>query len=101
MANTATVYKKRPGFLWGTEVSLSRTRSPVSAIAFAVGANGSTRPSVAAARFPTAASDYKVTVQYRRSIYRPWFFLEPIPEANWLRDARDGNSSPPSPSAWK
>jgi hypothetical protein len=84
--NTATVFEKRPGFLWGTEVSLSRVLSPVSAIAFAVGANGSTRPSVTVDQFKMASNNYKVTVKYRRNIYRPWFFLELIPETNWRRD---------------
>jgi hypothetical protein len=84
--NAATVFEKKPGLLWGTEVSLSRILSPVSAIAVAVGANGSTRPSVDADRFKMAANNYKATVKYRRNIYRPWLFLELIPETNWRRD---------------
>ena len=84
-SNSATVFKKRSGFLWGTEVSLSRILSPVTAIAFAVGANGSTQPSVVADRFNMAVNNYRVTFKYRRNIYRPWLFLELIPETNWRR----------------
>ncbi len=85
-ANSATVFEKRPGFLWGTEVSLSRILSPVSAIGVAVGATGATRPSVVADQFNLASNTYKVAVKYRRNIYRPWLFLELIPETNWRRD---------------
>jgi hypothetical protein len=84
-SNSATLYKKRSGFLWGTEVSLSRILSPVTAIAFAVGANGSTKPGADADRFNMAANNYKATFRYRRNFYRPWLFLELIPEANWAR----------------
>ncbi|HSM00311.1 MAG TPA: hypothetical protein VK944_09345 [Candidatus Limnocylindria bacterium] len=94
--NTATVFEKRPGLLWGTEVSLSRVLSPVSAIAFAVGANGSTQPSVVADQFNLAPNQYKVAVKYRRSIYRPWLFLELIPEATWLRDEAAGREIIPA-----
>ncbi|MBE0568120.1 MAG: hypothetical protein IH577_00385 [Deltaproteobacteria bacterium] len=83
--NSATLYEKRSGLLWGTEASIARVLSPVSAIAFAVGANGSTHPSEFADRFNMAANHYKVSARYRRNIYRPWLFLELIPEANWLR----------------
>jgi hypothetical protein len=94
--NSATVFEKKPGLRWGTEVSLSRILSPASAIAFAVGANGSTRPSVVADRFNMAANNYKATVRYRRNIYRPWLFLELIPEANWMRDEAAGREFIPA-----
>ena len=94
--NSGTVYEKRPGLLWGTEVSLSRILSPVTAIAFAVGANGSTRPSVVADRFNMAANNYRVTFKYRRNIYRPWLFLELIPETNWRRDEAAGRELIPA-----
>jgi hypothetical protein len=84
--NSATVYKNRSGFLWGSEVSLSRILSPVTAIAVAVGATGSTRPSAFGDRFNMGVNNYKVAVKYRRSIYRPWLFLELIPETNWRLD---------------
>ena len=85
-ANSATVFRNRPGFLWGSEVSLSRILSPVTAIAVAVGASGATRPSLVADRFNLAANNYKVSGKYRRNIYRPWLFLELVPETNWRRD---------------
>jgi hypothetical protein len=67
-------------------VSLSRILSPVTAIAVAVGASGATRPSLVADRFNMARNNYRVTGKYRRNIYRPWLFLELIPETNWRRE---------------
>ena len=95
-ANSATVFKNRSGFLWGSEVSLSRILSPVTAIAFAVGANGATRPSLVADRFNLATNNYKVSVKYRRNIYRPWLFLELIPETNWRREEAGGREVIPA-----
>jgi len=95
-ANSATVFHNRDGFLWGTEASLSRIMSSVSAIAFAVGANGATRPSLVADRFNLATNNYKVSVKYRRKIYRPWLFLELVPEANWRRDETGGRDVIPA-----
>jgi hypothetical protein len=95
-ANSATVFHNREGFLWGTEVSLSRIMSSFSAIAFAVGANGATRPSLVADRFNLATNNYKVSVKYRRKIYRPWLFLEMVPEANWRRDEAGGRDVIPA-----
>ena len=86
-ANSATVFRNRSGFLWGSEVSLSRILSPVTAVAVAVGASGATRPSLVADRFNLARNNYRVTGKYRRNIYRPWLFLELIPETNWRREA--------------
>ena len=84
-ANSATFFKNRSGFLWGSEVSLSRILSPLTAVAVAVGASGATRPSLIADRFNLAINNYKVTTKYRRRIHWPWLFLELIPEANWRR----------------
>ena len=85
-ANSATFYKNRSGFLWGSEVSLSRILSPVTAIAVAVGANGATRPSLLADRFNLVANNYKVSGKYRRNIFKPWLFLELVPETTWRRE---------------
>ncbi|OYV96673.1 MAG: hypothetical protein B7Z62_07775 [Deltaproteobacteria bacterium 37-65-8] len=95
-ANSATAFEKRLGFLWGTEVSLSRILSPVHGIAITVGATGATRPSAIVDRFNLAANNYKVAVTYRRNIYRPWLFLELIPETNWRRDATEGRDIVPA-----
>jgi hypothetical protein len=95
-ANSATVFNNREGFLWGTEVSLSRIMSSVSAIAFAVGVTGATRPSLVADRFNLATNNYKVSVKYRRNIYRPWLFMELIPEANWRREEGGGREVIPA-----
>lgn len=85
-SNSATIYENRSGFRWGSEVSLSRILSRVTAIAFAVGATGSTRPSAVADRFDMGVNNYRVIGKYRRNIYRPWLFLELVPETNWRRD---------------
>lgn len=85
-ANSATVFRNRSGFLWGSEVTLSRILSPVTAVAVAVGATGATRPSLVADRFNLARNNYRVTGKYRRNIYRPWLFLELVPETNWRRE---------------
>jgi hypothetical protein len=84
--NSATVFKKRSGVLWGTEASLSRILSPVTAVAIGIGASGSTRPSAVADRFNLATNNYKIAARYRRSVYRPWLFVELIPEMNWRRE---------------
>jgi hypothetical protein len=31
-------------------------------------------------------NNYRVIGKYRRNIYRPWLFLELVPETNWQRD---------------
>lgn len=85
-ANSATFFRNRSGFLWGSEASLSRILSPVTAIAVAVGANGATRSTVVPDRFKLAANNYRISGKYRRNIFRPWLFLELVPEANWRRE---------------
>jgi hypothetical protein len=95
-ANSATVFKETSGLLWGTEVSLSRTLSPVTAVALAIGATGSTRPSLVADRFNMAANNYKAAVKYRRRIYWPWLFLELVPEAKWRREEAGGREIVPA-----
>jgi hypothetical protein len=85
-ANSATFFRNRPGVLWGSEVSLSRILSPVTAIAVAVGAGGATRPSLVADRVNLAENSYKVSGRYRRQIFRPWLYLELVPEARWRRE---------------
>ena len=95
-ANSATVFRNRSGFLWGSEVSLSRILSPVTAVAVAVGANGATRPSLVADRFNLAVNNYKITGKYRRNIFRPWLFLELVPETNWRRNDTGGRDIVPA-----
>jgi hypothetical protein len=96
-ASSATAIRDAPGLLWGTEVSLSRILSPVTAVALAVGATGSTRDGLVADELlKKTANNYKVSVKYRRNIYRPWLFLELIPEANWRRDEAAGREIVPA-----
>jgi hypothetical protein len=95
-SNSATMFEKRLGFLWGTEVSLSRVLSPLHAISFAVGANGATQPTAIADRFGMVTNNYRVSAKYRRKIYRPWLFLEFVPEANWRRNLTGGRDIVPA-----
>ena len=95
-ANSATVYKNQSGFLWGTEVSLSRILSPVTAVALAVGASGSTRPGADTDRYNMGMNNYKISFKYRRRIYRPWLFVELIPETNWRRNDTGGRDIIPA-----
>ncbi|HWS15562.1 MAG TPA: hypothetical protein VN450_05145 [Candidatus Methylomirabilis sp.] len=95
-SNSATVFENRSGFLWGSEVSLSRILSRVTAIAIAVGATGSTQPSVVADRFNMAVNNYRTSFKYRRSVYNQWLFLELIPEANWRREEAGGRELIPA-----
>ena len=95
-ANSATVYRNRSGYLWGTQVSLSRILSPVTAIALAVGASGATRPSETADRYNMGANNYNIFFKYRRKFYRPWLFVELIPETNWRRNDTGGRDIVPA-----
>lgn len=95
-ANSATVYRNRSGFLWGTEVSLSRILSPVTAVALAVGAGGATRPSAVSDRYNMGANNYKISFKYRRKLYKPWLFLEVVPETNWRRNDAGGRDILPA-----
>ena len=95
-ANSATVYRNRSGFLWGTEVSLSKILSPATAVALAVGAGGATRPSAVSDRYNLSTNNYKIFFKYRRRIYRPWLFLEVIPETDWRRNDAGGRDIIPA-----
>ncbi|HEY5995428.1 MAG TPA: hypothetical protein VIU29_00320 [Candidatus Deferrimicrobiaceae bacterium] len=94
--NSVTAFAKRPGFLWGSEVSVSRILSPISAIAYSVGASGATRPGADTNGFGMGANNYRTAVRYRRTIYRPWLFFELIPETNWRRDDAGGREFVPA-----
>ena len=95
-ANSATVYRNQSGFLWGTEVSLSRILSPVTAVALAVGASGATRSSGIEDRYNMTPNNYKISFKYRRRIYRPWLFVELVPETNWKRNDTGGREIVPA-----
>jgi len=43
-----------------------------------------------------AANNYKTTFKYRRNFYRPWLFLELIPEVNWARVEAGGREVIPA-----
>jgi len=62
----------------------------------AVGASGSTRPSVDTNRYNMAPNNYKISFKYRRRIYRPWLFVEVVPETNWKRNDTGGREIVPA-----
>jgi hypothetical protein len=95
-ANSATVYRNRSGFLWGTQVSLSKILSPVTAVALAIGASGATRPSAVSDRYNMGRNNYNATFKYRRKFYRPWLFVEVVPETNWRRNDSGGRDIIPA-----
>ena len=87
-SNSFTIEEKNKdnGWAWGTQLSLLHKLSPTSAITFARGVSGSTRPA-------WIAQDYRVLVRYRRNVWRKWLFLEGEPGIHWPRK-EDGSRMP-------
>jgi hypothetical protein len=77
-SNSFEIKEKDDGWTWGTELSLLHKISPKSAITFAGGVLGATRPA-------WSAENYRVLVRYRRNVYRKWLFLEGEPDIHWPR----------------
>jgi hypothetical protein len=87
-SNSFTIEEKNKdnGWAWGTQLSLLHKLSPKSAITFATGVSGSTRPA-------WIAQNYQVLARYRRNVWREWLFLEGEPYINWPRK-EDGSQKP-------
>jgi hypothetical protein len=85
-SNSLTISELSNGWTWGTELSLLHKLSPKSAITFAGGVSGSTRPA-------WIAQNYRVLARYRRNVYREWLFLEGEPDIQWPRK-EDGSRKP-------
>jgi len=85
-SNSFEIKEKNNGWTWGTELSLLHKLSPKSAITFAAGASGSTRPA-------WIAQNYRVLARYRRNVWRKWLFLEGEPDIHWPRK-EDGSRKP-------
>ena len=77
-SNSLDISEKSNGWTWGTELSLLHKISPKSAITFAGGVSGSTRPA-------WIAQNYRVLARYRRNVLRKWLFLEGEPDIHWPR----------------
>ncbi|HEX8042214.1 hypothetical protein [Candidatus Deferrimicrobium sp.] len=75
-SNSFDISEKSNGWTWGTELSLLHKISLKSAITFAAGVSGSTRPA-------WIAQNYRVLGRYRRNVYRKWLFLEGEPFVRW------------------
>ena len=85
-SNSLDISEKSNGWTWGTELSLLHKISPKSAITFAGGVSGSTRPA-------WIAQNYRVLARYRRNVWRKWLFLEGEPDIHWPRK-EDGSRKP-------
>jgi hypothetical protein len=85
-SNSFTITEKINGWTWGTDLSLLHKLSLKSAITFAGGVSGSTRPA-------WIAQNYRVLARYRRNVYRKWLFLEGEPAIHWPRK-EDGSRKP-------
>jgi hypothetical protein len=85
-SNSFNISEVTNGWTWGTELSLLHKISPKSAITFAAGASGSTRPA-------WIAQNYRVLARYRRNVFRKWLFLEGEPDIHWPRK-EDGSRKP-------
>ena len=85
-SNSFEITEKSNGWTWGTELSLLHKLSPKSAITFAGGVSGSTRPA-------WIAQNYRVLARYRRNVWRKWLFLEGEPDIHWPRK-EDGSRKP-------
>ena len=85
-SNSLEITEKSNGWTWGTDLSLLHKLSPKSAITFAGGVSGSTRPA-------WIAQNYRVLARYRRNVWRKWLFLEGEPDIHWPRK-EDGSRKP-------
>ena len=85
-SNSFTIEENGYGWAWGTDLSLLHKFSPKSAITFAAGASGLTRPA-------WIAQNYRVLARYRRNVFRKWLFLEGEPDSHWPRK-EDGSRKP-------
>ncbi|MGE5699554.1 MAG: hypothetical protein ACM31N_05755 [Deltaproteobacteria bacterium] len=80
LANSGTLAQESRGLEWGTELSVLRQLSPLSAISLAGGVFGSTRP-------VAVVDSYRIYTRYRRNFLRSWLFFELEPEISWPRNA--------------
>ncbi|MGZ8460453.1 MAG: hypothetical protein ACXWW2_08495 [Candidatus Deferrimicrobiaceae bacterium] len=85
-SNSLAIAEKSNGWTWGTDLSLLQKLSPTSAITFAGGVSGSTRPA-------WIAQNYRVLARYRWNVWRKWLFLEGEPGIHWPRK-EDGSRKP-------
>lgn len=84
--NSFSIAEMSNGWTWGTDLSLLHKLSPKSAVTFAGGVSGSTRPA-------WTAQNYRILTRYRRNVWRKWIFLEGEPDIHWPRKG-DGTRKP-------
>lgn len=79
-ANLGTISHEIKGVEWGTELSLLRELSSVSAISATGGVYGNTS-------IGDWVSNYRILTRYRQNFLRSWLFYEIEPELSWPRSA--------------
>ena len=72
---------QREGVKWSTTLNHYQMLSPKQAISHYISAEGHTRPA-------WRSDDYFIGTRYRRNLFRPWLFVEIIPELHWPQDQR-------------
>jgi hypothetical protein len=78
-ASTGTASQEIEGFEWGSELSMIRQLSPLSAVTLMGGVYGNTLSSA-------LVSNYRVAARYRQNFLRSWLFYELEPEMFWPRN---------------
>ena len=81
--NSFNIEEGTPGWTWGSELSLSRRLTPISAITFGGSAGGPTRPDF-------IVQTYRAYTRYSRSVLRSWLLLELEPDIRWPLDEYGG-----------
>jgi hypothetical protein len=85
-SNSVTITQESDGWDWGTDLSLLHKLSPKSAVTFAGGVSGATRPA-------WSAQHHRILARYRRNVLRKWLFLEGEPGIQW-HEKEDGSRNP-------
>lgn len=76
ISTEGTFSEDSAGVNWSQGISLAHQIAERKAIALSGEFVGTTRPDAKIKNFRTA-------INYRQSLFRPWFFVEAVPEANW------------------
>jgi hypothetical protein len=79
-ASTGTASQEIEGLEWGSELSLIRQLSPMSAVTLTGGVYGNTNSAA-------LVTNSRLAARYRQNFLRSWLFYELEPEIFWLRNA--------------
>lgn len=76
-----TLAEAKPGYIWGSALSLLRQFTQRTAVTFEGGVSGEVEP-------VGVATNYVARVRFRQNVFRPWLFYEVEPELSWPRNER-------------